>query len=124
MVMADPSDLGHGKKKQIMLRTHFHTFINVSEVPAENQTDYCNLLSEFQSIGPLLWADVFSKPICPYVCLCVCVSVCVSVRSFLKYRLKVFLPPLPKVRYPEFLEIWNPLGKEMKKNGLRFENFY
>ena len=32
-----------------------------------------------------LWADAFSKSICPYVC------------ALLRYRLTVFLPPLPEV---------------------------
>ena len=32
--------------------------------------------------------------------------------------LNVFLPPLPKVGRPKFLEIWNPLGKVMGISGL------
>ena len=40
-------------------------------------------------------------------------------RSFLT----VFLPPLPKVGYPIFLEIRNPWGKEMERSGLRYEHF-
>ena len=51
--------------------------------------------------------------------LCVCPSVC----SLLRYRLKVFLPPLPKVGCPIFLEIRNPWGKIMERSGLRFEFF-
>ena len=41
----------------------------------------------------------------------VCVFVRVFVCSLLRYRLNVFLPPLPKVGCPIFLEIWNPWGK-------------
>ena len=55
--------------------------------------------------------------------MCVCLSVCVSVCSFLRYRLTVFLPPLPKVGCPIFLEIRNPWGKVMERSGLRFEHF-
>ena len=44
----------------------------------------------------------------------VCLSVCVSVH-FLSYRLNVFLPPLPEVGCPQFLEIWNPWGTVMKE---------
>ena len=66
-----------------------------------------------------LWADAFYKSKCPSVCPCVCLSVC----SLLRYRLNVFLPPLPEVECPIFLEIRNPWGKVMKINGLRFENF-
>ena len=67
-----------------------------------------------------LWADAFYKWICQYVCLYVCVSVC----SLLRYRLNVFLPPLPEIEYPNLLEILNPWGKVMERSGLRFENFY
>ena len=71
-----------------------------------------------QTIGPesifkasALWADAFYELICPSVCLCVC--------SLLKYRLNVFLPPLPKVGCPIFLQIQNPWGK--KRSGLSRE---
>ena len=53
------------------------------------------------------WADAFYKSKCPYVCLSVCLSVC----TLLRYRLTVFLPPLPEVGCPIFLEIQNPWGK-------------
>ena len=69
-----------------------------------------------------LWADAFYKSKCPSVCLwCVCLSVCPSVH-FLRYRLTVFLPPLP-VGCPIFLEIRNPWGKVMERSGLIFEHF-
>ena len=70
-----------------------------------------------------LWADAFYKSICPSVCLCVCLCVCLSVCSLLRYRLTVFLPPLPEVRCPIFLEIRNPWGKVMERSGLTFEHF-
>ena len=63
-----------------------------------------------------LWAYAFSKSKCPSLCLFVC--------SLLRYRLKVFLPPLPKIGYPKFLQIRNPWGKVMRRSGLRLENFY
>ena len=62
-----------------------------------------------------LWADSFYKSKCP--------SVCPSVCSLLRYHLNVFLPPLPKVGYPIFLEIRNPWGKVMERSGLRLEHF-
>ena len=37
--------------------------------------------------------------------------------------LTVFLPPLPEVRCPIFLEIRNPWGKVMERSGLRYEHF-
>ena len=46
--------------------------------------------------------------------LSVCLSVCLCVCSLLRYRLKVFLPPLPEVGCPIFLEIRNPWGKVME----------
>ena len=36
---------------------------------------------------------------------------------------RVFLPPLPEDGCPIFLEIRNPLGKEMERSGLTFEHF-
>ena len=60
-----------------------------------------------------LWADAFYKSICPYVCVC----------SFLRYRLTVLLPPLPKVGCPIFLKIWNPWGKVMERSGVTFKHF-
>ena len=54
-------------------------------------------------------------------------SVSLSVRpcvcSLLRYRLNVFLPPLPKVGCPIFLEIRNPWGKVMERSGLRLKHF-
>ena len=49
--------------------------------------------------------------------VCVCVFV-----HFLRYRLNVFLPPLPEVGCPTFLEIRNPWGKVMEISCLRFEH--
>ena len=66
-----------------------------------------------------LWADAFYKS----KCLSVCVSMCPFVCSLLRYRLNVFLPPLPKVECPFFLEIRNPWGKVMERCGLRFKHF-
>ena len=66
-----------------------------------------------------LWADSFYKSKCPYVCL----FVCLFVRHTFSLRLTVFLPPLPEVQCPNFLDIRNPWGKVMERSGLRFENF-
>ena len=55
--------------------------------------------------------------------LSVCLSVCPSVSSLLRYRLNVFLPPLPEVGCPIFLESRNPWGKVMEITDLRFEHF-
>ena len=46
-------------------------------------------------------------------------SVYFGFRSFLT----VFLPPHPEVGCPIFLEIRNPLGKVLKRSGLRYEHF-
>ena len=43
--------------------------------------------------------------------------------SLLRYPLTVFLPPLPKVGCPMFVEIQNPWGKVMERSGLTFEHF-
>ena len=55
--------------------------------------------------------------------LSVCLSICLSVCSLLRYRLNVFLPPLPEVGCPKFFEIRNSWGKVMERSGLRLENF-
>ena len=34
-------------------------------------------------------------------------------------RLTVFLPPLPKVQCPKFLDFWNHWGKLMERSGLK-----
>ena len=60
-----------------------------------------------------------SRFVRPSVCLSVCPSVC----SLLRYCLNVFLPPLPEVGCPIFLEIRNPWGKVMERSGLRYEHF-
>ena len=76
--------------------------------------------SKHQPSGPMLsisWNVRLS--VRPSVCPSVRLSVC----SLLRYRLNVFLPPLPKVRCPTFLEIRNPWGKVMERRGLRFEHF-
>ena len=44
-------------------------------------------------------------------------------QSLLQIFSIVFLPPLPDVQCPNFLDFWNPLGKIMERSGLRFDNF-
>ena len=53
--------------------------------------------SKHRPSGPML---SISQNVCLSVCLSVCVCVCVC--SLLRYRLTVFLPPLPKVGCPKF----------------------
>ena len=76
----------------------------------------CELLHvNFLFKASALWDDAFYKSKCPSVRLSVC--------SLLRYRLNVFLPPLPEVKCPIFLEIRNPWGKVMERSGLRYEHF-
>ena len=70
-----------------------------------------------------LWADAFYKSICPSVRLSMCLFVYLSVCSLLRCRLNVFLPQLPKVGCPIFLQIRNPCEKIMERSGLRYEHF-
>ena len=83
--------------------------------------------SKHRPSGPML---SISRFVCPSVRLSVCLCVCSqkkvffpSLFSLLRYRLTVFLPPLPEVRCPIFLEIRNPSGKVMERSGLIFEHF-
>ena len=72
--------------------------------------------SKHRPSGPMLSISRNVRlSVCPCVCLCVC--------SLLRYRLTVFLPPLPEVGCPIFLEIRNPWGKVIKRSGLRYEHF-
>ena len=66
-----------------------------------------------------LWADAFYKAKWPSVCLWVCRSVCLCVCSLLRYRLNVFLPPLPEVGCPIFFRDSESLGKS---NGKKLSN--
>ena len=95
----------------------------VSRVTCPNSHVMCHMshVSFFLLLlkASALWADAFYKLKCPSVCPSVCLSVC----SLLKYRLNVFLPPLPEVRCPIFLEIRNSWGKVVERNGLRYEHF-
>ena len=50
-------------------------------------------------------------------------SVSQSVCSLLRYRLNVFLPPLPEVGCQISLDIRNPWGKVMERSGLRLQHF-
>ena len=70
----------------------------------------------FKASGPML---SISRNVCLSVRLFVRLSVC----SLLRYRLNVFVPPLPEVECPTFLEIRNPWGKVMERSGFRFERF-
>ena len=71
----------------------------------------CDSFSKHRPSGPML-------SISRNVRLSVCLSV-----QFLRYRLTFFLPPLPEVGCPIFLEIWTPWGKVMERSGLTFEIF-
>ena len=77
---------------------------------------FVNQFSKHRPSGPMLY-------ISQNVRLSVCPSVRLSVCSLLRYRLNNFLPPLPEVGCPIFLEIRNPWGKVMERSGLRLEFF-
>ena len=68
--------------------------------------------SKHRPSGPML---SISQNVRLFVCLCVC--------SLLRYRLNVFLPRIPEVRWPIFLKIQNSWGKVMERSGLIFEHF-
>ena len=76
--------------------------------------------SKHRSSGPML---SISRNVRLFVRLFVHPSVCPSVCSLLRYHLNVIFPPLPQVGCTIFLEIRNPWGKVMEKNGLRLEHF-
>ena len=88
--------------------------------------NFCSLVlvqnfrfSKHRPSGPMLSISRFVH-MC--VCLSVCLSVCLFVH-FLRYRLNIFLPPLPEVGCLKILEIRNPCGKVMERSGLKFEHF-
>jgi hypothetical protein len=47
----------------------------------------------------------------------------VHTEALLRYRLTVFLPPLPEVGCPIFLEIQNRWEKVMERSGVTFKHF-
>ena len=63
-----------------------------------------------------LLANAFYKLICPYVCVSVCVFTFEVLFNF-------FLYPLPKVRCPKILELWNPWGKIMEEGVSHLKTF-
>ena len=81
----------------------------------------CMRFSKHRPSGPML---SISRNVRLFVRLFVRPSVCPSVCSLLRYHLNVFLPPLPEVRCPIFLEIRNPWGKVMERSGLRLKHFF
>ena len=87
----------------------------------ETKTSLLSQISIYKASA--LWSDAFYKLKCPSVCPSVRPYVHLFVCSLLRYCLNVFLPPLPKVGCPIFLEIRNPWGKVMERSGLRYEHF-
>ena len=84
-------------------------------LPDSSQCTDIIQFSKHRPSGPMLSISRFVR-------LFDCVSVCLSVCSLLRYRLTVFLPPLPEVGCPIFLEIRNPWGKVitvLSTKGLR-----
>ena len=69
---------------------------------------YYFLCSKQRPSGPML---SISRNVRMFVCL----FLWLSVRHTFSLRLTVFLPPLLKVQYPNFLNIQNPWGNVMKK---------
>ena len=80
--------------------------------PVVSRGSFTKGLTRFYKIfkATAIRADAFYKSKCPSMCLFLC--------SLLRYCLNVFLPPLPKVGYPKFLEIQNSWGKVMERSGL------
>ena len=76
--------------------------------------------SKHRPSGPML---SISRNVRLSVCPSVSLSVCLFVCSLLRYRLAVFLPPLPKIGCQIFLEIRNPWGKVVERSGPTFEHF-
>ena len=76
----------------------------------------CQIFSKHRPSGPMLSISRNVRlSVCPCVCLCVC--------SLLRYRLNVFLPPLPAVGCPIFLEIRNPWGKSNGNKWSQIKTF-
>ena len=50
-------------------------------------------------------------------------SVCLLMSPFHVLDYEAYLPPLPEVRCPNFLEIWNPWETVLERSVLRTEQF-
>ena len=107
-----------GSKVSTVANTNTHTQMTHKRCNLDTESaQWAESLKSFSLLfkASALWADAFYKSKCPSVCVFVC--------SLLRYRLTVFLPPLPEFGCPIFLEIWNPWGKVMERSGLTFEHF-
>ena len=89
---------------------------NEASVSTNRMQSNITSFSKHRPSGPMLSISQLVR-----LCVCLCVRPCVC--SLLRYRLNVFLPPLPEVGCPIFLEIRNPWGKVMERSGLTFEHF-
>ena len=70
----------------------------------------CKYLLYFHQIRPL---GRFDLVVAMSLCLCVCPL----------FMYQILRPPLPEFGCPKFLEIRNPWGKVLERNGLRSEYF-
>ena len=110
--------IGRSYLKVMVLPLIYQVATDVCEEPLTTTNIF--YFSKHWPSGPML---SISRNVHMFVCVSVCLSVCLSVCSLLRYRLTLFLPPLPKVRCPIILEIRNPWGKVMERSGLTFEHF-
>ena len=102
-----------GKFSEIHM--HAWLFSNSGEkvlLSIKSRGKICPIFSKHWPSGPMLSICLNVRLcVCLCVCLCVRVFVCLSVCSLSRYRLKVFLTPLPEVGCPKCLKIWNPWVK-------------
>ena len=102
----------------------FRSFLTVFFAPT-SRSRMCNIFRDLESLGKSngkkwsqIWTFLFEN------CLKLPRKKVYSLTfSLLRYHLPVFLPPLPEVGCPIFLEIRNPWGKVMERSGLTFEHF-
>ena len=91
----------------------FLSFPNISQLFLDFQVF---LFSKNRTSGPIF---SISRNVRMFVFL----SVCLSVRHTFSLYITLFLPPLPKVQCPNFVNFWNPGRKVMESGGVQYENF-
>ena len=101
----DPNVFGKIKRSQMNIQKNLPLKKSTNILTNEYICPKYLNIYEYKNLCPwLFWTNL---TILMFVCLFVC--------SLLRYHLNVFLPPLPEVKCPKFLEIRNPWEKWWKQ---------
>ena len=113
--------------KKSFLRIFLNLFVQFKHLFAPTfRSPMSKLFWIFGILGEKCWKEVVSDlKIFAHKGCKIAVAKKVFYRFFniCSFCLNIFLPPLPEVQCPNFLDFRNLWGKVLEKSGLRFENF-